>query len=163
MTQALNKVYDIAAKFWKYNKLLQYQQLIFWRLASNVLWNLPWIIYTLLDCESMDIWREKNCYQAFEFKNSSQSTTIHTLNQNYQLGKGIKQFNQEHNSQAGTYSHARHYYDATSCRLKLLLIQSEVISLEQFVNHEASHESRCRVASHERRSFYIDVTRYAPV
>lgn len=104
----------------------------------------------------------KNCYQAFEYKNSSQSTTIHTLNQNCQLGKGIKQFNQEHDSQVGPYSHARDYYDATSCSLKLLLIQSEVISLEQFVNHEASHESRCRIASHER-SFYIDVTRYAPV
>lgn len=106
--------------------------------------------------------RRINCYQAFEYKNISQSTTIYTLNQKCQLGKGIKQFNQEHDSQAGTHSHARHCYDATSCSLKLLLIQSEVISLEQFVNHEASHESRCGIASHER-SFYIDVTRYAPV
>lgn len=36
----------------------------------------------------------KNCYQAFECKNSSQSSTSHVL-QKHQLGKGIKQFDQE--------------------------------------------------------------------
>ena len=109
----------------------------------------------------------KHCYQAFEYKNSSQSSTSHTLHQNCQLGKGMKQFDQELDRpseiQASTYMHTRHYYDAAFSSIKLVLIQSEVISLEQFVNYRASHESRCRIASHERRSFYIDVTRYAPV
>jgi len=34
----------------------------------------------------------KNCYQAFEYKNSSPSSTNRPLNQSHQLGKGRKQF-----------------------------------------------------------------------